>query len=62
MCRSSENWSVQQINGHDPDNIKLAWTDSSSMPRIFFYNTIKGYGVDYMERDPVLWHYKVIEQ
>lgn len=62
MCKSSENWSVQQINGHDPDNIKLAWTDSSSMPRIFFYNTIKGYGVDYMERDPVLWHYKVIEQ
>jgi hypothetical protein len=24
------------------------------------YNTIKGYGVSYMENDPMKWHYKPI--
>lgn len=62
MCKSSRNWFVQHINGHDPGIIRLTWQDKSNMPRIFFYKTIKGYGVDYMEKDPVQWHYKIIEQ
>ena len=68
MCRGY-NWWVYDVDGHDVNKIKESWNYSvnSSLPqntpkpRIFFFETIKGYGVPYMEMNPVEWHYKVID-
>lgn len=60
LCKEY-NWIVHHHSGHEPEIIKRTWSRSESKPRIYFYDTVKGFGVDYMVEDPVLWHYKVIE-
>lgn len=54
-------WDVYIENGHDSLQIQSAWDVSHASSRIFFYETIKGFGVDYMRKDPVTWHYKTID-
>jgi transketolase N-terminal domain/subunit len=49
------------IDGHNEEAIRQSWEDDPDRPCIYFYKTIKGYGVDYMVRDPVKWHYRPIE-
>jgi transketolase len=63
MCRGYH-WNVYEIDGHNVNDIKEQWPDSHRfrLPRIFFFRTTKGYGVPYMEKDPVKWHYKPIEE
>jgi len=62
MCREY-NWGVYTVDGHNSNEIKTQWKNSTycTHPTIFFYKTIKGFGINYMQNDPVYWHYKPIE-
>lgn len=57
----SNRWDVVTCDGHCKATIKDTFTQRSAYPRAFIYNTIKGYGVPYMENDPIKWHYKTID-
>lgn len=59
MCRSYD-WTVKRVPGHDPHAIKKQWVSTHTRPVLQIYETIKGYGVDYMIADPVKWHYKTL--
>lgn len=69
MCRGYD-WLTYDVEGHDVDKIKENWNHSVNSPlsrnqprpRIFFFKTTKGHGVPYMEKDPVKWHYKPMEE
>ncbi len=63
FCKDS-GWHSGECNGHYVPSIRRLWSHSLDIdkPKIFFYNTVKGYGVDYMVEDPVKWHYKPIER
>ena len=52
-------WHVQEIDGHNLDEIKnaLDCAKSSPLPSAIVANTIKGRGVDFMENDNN-WHYR----
>ena len=54
-------WDVVICDGHCDVVIKDTFTPRGEFPRAFVYNTTKGYGVPYMEQDPVKWHYRPIE-
>lgn len=55
-------WDTVQCNGHDPHAIKdLFMRFDSQCPKAYIFNTVKGYGVPYMEADPIKWHYRPIE-
>lgn len=60
MC-DEYRWCVRVIAGHDREAIQESWIDDLDRPKIFFYKTIKGHGVDYMVNSPVEWHYKPIQ-
>lgn len=60
FCNHS-GWDIRIKNGHDKIQIQSSWDTLHAKPTIIFYETIKGYGVDYMSKDPVLWHYKTID-
>jgi len=55
-------WDVIQCNGHDASAINDMFPVTLSAPTATVYNTIKGYGVGYMQSDPVKWHYKPMEE
>lgn len=55
-------WKVIICNGHDRKEIKKCFPKNNKYPTVIIFNTIKGYGVPYMENDPVKWHYKPIEK
>ncbi len=57
-------WNVIEINGNDHDELKDAFKraegyQSSSLhkPTVIIADTIKGYGVSFMQND-ILWHYR----
>lgn len=57
-------WNVIEINGNNHDELKAAfmWADENSKdenhkPTVIIANTIKGYGVSFMQND-ILWHYR----
>lgn len=57
-------WNVVEINGNDHDEIKQAFEtinklsgDGFNKPSVIISNTIKGYGVAFMQND-ILWHYR----
>jgi transketolase len=53
-------WSVQEIDGHDFDQIEAALKappTPDKKPTCIIAHTIKGKGVDFMENQ-VLWHYR----
>lgn len=54
-------WDVVTCDGHCDITIKDMFVPRGEFPRAFVYNTTKGYGVPYMEQDPVKWHYRPIE-
>jgi len=61
FCESA-NWSTHITDGHDCDKIKTPWLAIEGLkPVIIFYKTIKGFGIDYMMKDPVKWHYRPID-
>lgn len=57
-------WNVVEINGNDHDELRGAFQqvdinskEESHRPTVIIANTIKGYGVSFMEND-ILWHYR----
>lgn len=52
-------WHVQEIDGHNLNEIKVSLdrAKSSPLPSAIIANTIKGRGVDFMENDNN-WHYR----
>lgn len=55
-------WDVLQCNGHCEMLIQDCFPRAPIFPTAVMYKTIKGFGVDYMEKDPIKWHYKPIEE
>jgi transketolase len=55
-------WRVIEVDGHDKNKLRLAFDSihTRNKPTVYFCHTIKGRGVDYMEADPVSWHYKLL--
>lgn len=57
-------WNVIEINGNDHEELRMAFkqaednfVEKSHKPTVIIANTIKGYGVSFMEND-ILWHYR----
>jgi len=51
-------WQVEEINGHDHEEILTALTSPrSKLPRMIIAHTVKGKGVGFMEDDNN-WHYR----
>lgn len=57
-------WNVVEINGNDHAELRAAFQKANELsaapshrPTVIIANTIKGYGVSFMERD-ILWHYR----
>lgn len=57
-------WNVTEINGNDHDELKKAFktaeewgTREPHKPTVVIADTIKGYGVSFMQND-ILWHYR----
>lgn len=56
-------WHFLQIDGHNEDEMldKLSDIENGNKPVFVSFLTKKGYGIKYMEDDPVKWHYKPME-
>lgn len=61
---SAFGWNVIEINGNDHNELKIAFdkaeknrTTEPHKPTVIIANTIKGYGVSFMQND-ILWHYR----
>lgn len=57
-------WNVIEINGHDHEDLKNAFAQAKKLsdnndhkPTVIIANTIKGYGISFMQND-ILWHYR----
>ncbi len=52
-------WNVLEINGNNHAALKAAFAEQfdNGRPKVIIANTVKGYGVDFMEND-ILWHYR----
>ena len=52
-------WNVLEINGNDHEQLRAAFgkTEENHKPTVIIADTIKGYGVSFMEND-ILWHYR----
>lgn len=52
-------WDVEEIDGHDHDDLRRALTTRAAdyRPRCLIAHTIKGKGVHFMENS-ILWHYR----
>lgn len=56
-------WDVIIVNGHDREDIKQSFhRRDTTLPSAYIYQTVKGHGVDVMERDPKYWHYRCIDE
>ena len=57
---SSFGWTVDDVDGHDIENIKSVLVKSSEhrKPRLVIAHTIKGKGISIMENNPN-WHFKL---
>ncbi len=53
----SFNWDVFEINGHNELEVEMAINSTNSRPKLIIANTIKGYGIPFMENNPE-WHHK----
>lgn len=57
-------WNVTEIDGNNHDELKVAFSQAevnskleAHKPTVIIANTIKGYGVSFMQND-ILWHYR----
>lgn len=52
-------WNVVSINGNNHEELKTAFAKQfdNDKPKVIIANTIKGYGIPFMEND-ILWHYR----
>ena len=55
-------WNVVTVDGHDETQMEKELTSIENFngPILINFLTQKGYGVDYMQKDPIKWHYKLI--
>ena len=51
------NWDVEVVDGHSHEDLHKAIFRKSNKPMMTIANTVKGYGVSFMENS-VPWHYK----
>jgi transketolase len=51
------NWDVAVVDGHSHEALRQAIFRESNKPKLTIANTVKGYGVSFMENS-VPWHYK----
>ena len=51
------NWDVSIVDGHSHEELYAAIFRTSNKPKLTIANTVKGYGVSFMENS-VPWHYK----
>jgi len=51
------NWDIAVVNGHSHEELREAIFRKSRKPMLTIANTIKGYGVSFMQNS-VNWHYK----
>ena len=51
------NWDVEVVDGHSHEQLHRAIFRKSNKPMLTIANTVKGYGVSFMENS-VPWHYK----
>ena len=51
------NWDVEVVDGHSHEELHRAIFRKSNKPMLTIANTVKGYGVSFMENS-VPWHYK----
>ena len=54
------NWNVITCNGHSEEEMKLK-IKITNEPTLINFKTKKGFDVNYMEKNPIKWHYKNIE-
>lgn len=61
---SAFGWNVIEIDGNNHDKLRAAFKKAGELslneahkPTVIISNTIKGYGVEFMEND-ILWHYR----
>jgi transketolase len=54
-------WDVEEVDGHDFSALKDVYVrpNETGRPRVILCRTIKGCGVDFMERD-LEWHYRPV--
>lgn len=57
MKWNSFGWDVHEVNGHNIYEINKALRSPNEKPKCIIANTIKGNGVDFMEKN-ILWHYR----
>lgn len=50
-------WEVYEVDGHDTDELELAFNHPQQGPKVLIAYTIKGKGVSFME-NKLEWHYK----
>ena len=52
-------WNVVSINGNNHEELKAAFAKrfDNNKPKVIIANTVKGYGIPFMEND-ILWHYR----
>lgn len=51
-------WKTIEVNGHDHNNLRDAFKEETdNKPKLIIANTIKGYGVSFMENN-LMWHYR----
>lgn len=57
------NWKVKVINGHNKKLLEKEFKKNidGDNPTVFFCKTKKGKGVEFMEKDPITWHYKTLD-
>lgn len=58
---ANNKWSVIECQGHHEGDIQARFPISPTHPVAIIYKTTKGHGVDYMEADPIKWHYRPME-
>jgi transketolase len=59
---SSFGWHTIEINGHSNTELIKAIKTKNKKPLMIICNTIKGNGIDFMEKNPNEWHHKKIEK
>jgi transketolase len=50
-------WDVDEVDGHNQEDLILKLSKKTNMPQFILANTIKGRGVEMMENNPE-WHHK----
>lgn len=61
-CWNEFGWDTSEVDGHDYESLVRVFSEPaiSGKPRVVFCHTVKGKGIDFMERD-LEWHYRPVQ-